>query len=252
MKYYIFIANYRLNFLHYSHIGYIGYKDGDYDNYIEFMKERIELAYSLLSEKGFLVINIDDGELNRLQDLCYTIFGKELVSIHKWKKKHEFFDANRVVLNPNKVQTDFEYIIICRRTNNAKLGKIMQPYIENGALKEKMSDVSEVFDCFGTTSSAKDEIKKLFGQRDYFSTPKPLKLMKELIRATTSPTSIVLDFFAGSGTVGHACLELNAEDGGQRNFILISNNESNICEAVTNERLHKATNLLGGRYVFMR
>lgn len=235
-----------------SHIDYIGYKDGNYDNYIEFMKERIELAYPLLSDKGFLVINIDDGERNRLQDLCRSIFGEKLVSVHKWKKKHGFFDANRVVLNPNKVQTDFEYIIICRKTSGAKLGKIMQPYIENGTLKEKISDVPVVFDCFGTTSSAKDEIQELFGKRNYFSTPKPLKLMMELIRATTSPTSIVLDFFAGSGTVGHACLELNAEDGGQRNFILISNNESNICEDVTNERLDKATNLLGGRYVFMR
>ena len=128
----------------------------------------------------------------------------------------------------------------------------MQPYIENGALKEKESYVPEVFDCFGTTSSAKDEIKELFGKRDYFSTPKPLKLMKEIIRATTSPTSIVFDFFAGSGTVGHACLELNAEDGGQRNFILISNNESNICEEVTDRRLRIATNKLGGRYVFVR
>lgn len=235
-----------------SHIDYIGYKDGNYDNYIEFMWQRLELAYSLLSDKGFLVINIDDGELNRLHNLCVSIFGKDLVTIHKWKKKHELFDANRVVLNPNKVQTDFEYIILCKKTSRAKLGKLMQPYIENDTLKEKESCVPEVFDCFGTTSSAKDEIKELFGKRDYFSTPKPLKLMKELIRATTSPTSIVLDFFAGSGTVGHACLALNAEDGGQRNFILISNNESNICEEVTDRRLRIATNKLGGKYVFVR
>ncbi len=235
-----------------SHIEYIGYKDGDYDNYIEFMRQRLGWAFSLLSDTGFLVINIDDGELNRLYNLCVSIFGKDLVAIHKWKKKHEFFDANRVVLNPNKVQTDFEYIILCKKTSSAKLGKLMQPYIENGTLKEKESPVSEVFDCFGTTSSAKDEIKKLFGKRDYFSTPKPLKLMKEFIRATTSPTSIVLDFFAGSGTVGHACLDLNAEDGGQRNFILISNNESNICEEVTDRRLRIATIELGGKYVFMR
>lgn len=76
--------------------------------------------------------------------------------------------------------------------------------------------------------------------------------MKELIRATTSPTSIVLDFFAGSGTVGHACLTLNKEDNGNRKFILISNNESDICKMVTDERLRFATNMVGGRYVFMR
>lgn len=235
-----------------SHIDYIGYKDGNYDNYIEFMQQRLELAYTLLSYNGFLVINIDDGELNRLHNLCVSIFGKDLVAIHKWKKKHEFFDANRVVHNPNKIQTDFEYIILCKKTSNAELGKLMQPYIESVTIKEKESCVPEIFDCFGTTSSAKDEIKELFGHRDYFSTPKPLKLMKELIRATTSPTSIVLDFFAGSGTVGHACLDLNKEDNGNRKFILISNSESNICESVTNERLKIAIKELDDEYAFMR
>lgn len=235
-----------------SHIDYIGYKDGDYDDYIAFIKERLTLAYELLSQKGFLVLNIDQGEVERLATLCKAIFGGSLITVHKWKKKHKFFDSNRVVLNPNKMQTDYEYIIICRKSDETKLNKIMQPYIENGVLKERESNVPETFDCFGTTSSAKDEINELFGRRDYFSTPKPLKLMKELIRATTKKDSIVLDFFAGSGTVGHACLELNTEDEGERTFILISNKESNICETVTNGRLQKAVNLFGGRYVFMR
>lgn len=235
-----------------SHIDYIGYKDGNYDDYISFMKERLILSYPLLSERGFLVINIDDGEVRRLTTLCESIFGSELVRVHKWKKKHEFFDKNRVVLNPNKVQTDYEYIIICRKSSKAKLGKLMQPYIEDGVLKEREGNVPEIFDCFGTTSSAKDEICELFGRRDYFSTPKPLKLMKELVRATTQKDSIILDFFAGSGTVGHACLALNKEDNGNRKFILISNSESNICKMATDERLRFATNVVGGRYVFMR
>lgn len=235
-----------------SHIDYIGYKDGDYEDYIAFMKKRIELAYTLLSDKGFLVINIDDGEFNRLHDLCVLIFGKELVTIHKWKKKHEYFDINRVVLNPNKIQTHFEHIIICRKTDRVQLGMLMQPYIKGVELREKESYVPEVFDCFGTTSSAKDEIAELFGRRDYFSTPKPLKLMKELIRCTTQNDSIVLDFFAGSGTVGHACLELNKEDGGMRKFVLISNSESNICANVTYVRLQKAVENCGGEFVFLR
>lgn len=235
-----------------SNIDYIGYKDGNYDDYIVFMKKRIELAYTLLSDRGFLVINIDDGELNRLYDLCVFIFGEKLVEIHKWKKKHEFFDVNRVVLNPNKIQTDFEYIIICRKTDSAQLGMLMQPYLENGTLKEKESCVPKVFDCFGTTSSAKDEIAELFGRRDYFSTPKPLKLMKELIRCTTQSDSIVLDFFAGSGTVGHACLDINKEDGGMRKFVLISNSESDICANVTYMRLQKATAICGGDFVFLK
>ena len=221
-----------------SHIDYIGYKDSDYDEgYHAFMRERILLSKDLLSNKGFLVINIDEGEANNLFEICKSIFGDELVFLHRWKKKHEFFDANRVVLNPNKKQTDYEFIIIARRSEESKFNKIHQPYIEDGKLKEKEGVIPETFDCFGTTSSAKDEINEIFGRRDYFSTPKPVKLMEELIRATTSKDSVVIDYFAGSGTVGQAVVELNREDNGNRKFILVSNSESNICKNVTVKRM---------------
>ena len=231
-----------------SHIDYIGYKDSDYsEGYLSFMKERIELAYKLLSPTGFLVLNIDEGEKDNLKALLSDIFGVENVSLHRWKKKHPYFDANRVVLNPNKVQTDFEYILICKKTAEAKLMPIKQPYLDNGFLLETDSEIPETFDCFGTTSSAKDEIKEIFGKRDYFSTPKPVKLMKELIRATTNDHSIVMDFFAGSGTVGHAIIDLNKEDNGNRTFLLISNSESNICKAVTVKRIEK----INGEFVLL-
>lgn len=71
--------------------------------------------------------------------------------------------------------------------------------------------------------------------------------MKELIRATTSKDSLVLDFFVGSGTVGQAVDSLNMEDGGNRKFILVSNSESNICKKVTNERLKRS----GSNYFFL-
>ena len=223
-----------------SHIDYIGYKDSDYsEGYISFIKERIELAYKLLSPRGFLVLNIDEGERDNLFNLLTAIFGNDNVTLHRWKKKHPFFDTNRVVLNPNKIQIDYEYIIICKKSAEAKFSSLKQPYIDGDRLLEKESDVPETFDCFGTTSSAKDEINEIFGTRDYFSTPKPVKLMKELARATTNKKSIVLDFFAGSGTVGQAIHELNKEDDGCRSFVLISNNESNICKNVTVKRIEK-------------
>ena len=231
-----------------SNIDYIGYKDSNYDNgYISFMRERLLIAYQLLSNKGFLIINIDDGEFNSLTSLCKEIFGDNLVSTHKWKKKHPFFDTNRVVLNPNKVQTDFENIIICRKSYRSEFNSIHQPYLDEGILKEKETSIPEVWDCFGTTSSAKDEIKELFGNRDYFSTPKPVKLIKEFVRATTDKNSIILDFFAGSGTLGQAVYELNKEAGGKRIFVLVSNNESNICQNVTIKRIKN----IGSQFVFL-
>lgn len=219
-----------------SKIDYIGYKDSEFDNgYLNFMKERISLAHELLSEDGFLVINIDKGEVDNLERLCSEFFGK-LVSVHKWEKLHPYFDKNRSV-DPTKKKIKYEYIIICRKSKDSKLNMIMQPSVKKGCLVEKESKVPLVFRCFGTNSSAKDEIKEIFGRRDYFSTPKPVKLIKELIRATTNKDSIVLDFFAGSGTTGHAVESLNAEDGGTRKYILVSNNESNICQEVTLKRM---------------
>ena len=66
---------------------------------------------------------------------------------------------------------------------------------------------------------------------------KPVRLIKQLVKMSSNDNSIVLDFFAGSGTTGHAVMKLNAEDGGNRKFILCTNNESNICEEVTYQRI---------------
>ena len=70
-----------------------------------------------------------------------------------------------------------------------------------------------------------------------FNNPKPVLLIKNCIKSTLNKNAIVLDFFAGSGTTGQAVLELNKEDGGNRKFILCTNNENGICENVTYERL---------------
>jgi adenine specific DNA methylase Mod len=92
----------------------------------------------------------------------------------------------------------------------------------------------------GTTSSAKDEIAEMFGKRESFSTPKPTKLFKELIRACTNKHSIVLDYFAGSGTTGQATIELNKEDKGERQYILISNDEGGTFDSVLKGRIEYA------------
>lgn len=76
---------------------------------------------------------------------------------------------------------------------------------------------------------------------------KPIKLIKQLLNYHKSKNITVLDFFAGSGSTGHAVLDLNREDGGTRNFILCTNNENNICEEVTYKRLQNVIYGYGGR-----
>ncbi|MFA6099318.1 MAG: site-specific DNA-methyltransferase [Patescibacteria group bacterium] len=77
------------------------------------------------------------------------------------------------------------------------------------------------------------------GMANAFDHPKPVFLVKKIIQLATQKDSIVLDFMAGSGTTGHAVMALNKEDGGNRQFILCTNNENNICSEVCYPRLKK-------------
>ena len=94
----------------------------------------------------------------------------------------------------------------------------------------------------GTAESAKAEMKNIIGSsKQQFETVKPEKLINDFLfhACGNNKNAIILDFFAGSGTTAHAVLELNKEDGGNRKFILCTNNENNICEDVTYERIKR-------------
>ncbi|KZK05288.1 Type III restriction-modification system methylation subunit [Lactococcus cremoris] len=97
---------------------------------------------------------------------------------------------------------------------------------------------------FVSNNDAKEEMKRIFNIRQSrdlpFSTPKPSKLLKYIFSAFQKNVTI-LDFFAGSGTTGQAVIELNREDGGNRKFILATNNENNIAEEVTYERMKRVS-----------
>ena len=73
----------------------------------------------------------------------------------------------------------------------------------------------------GSTRNANAEIKDLFDGGRPFDTPKPIRLIQRAIQMATGPDSLILDFFSGSATTAHAVMAANAEDGGQRRFILV-------------------------------
>ncbi|RZI48126.1 site-specific DNA-methyltransferase [Lactococcus kimchii] len=87
------------------------------------------------------------------------------------------------------------------------------------------------------------ELEKLGFRKNDFAYAKPVSLAKELLESITfsNKNAIILDFFAGSGTTGQAVAELNNEDGGNRKFILATNNENNIAEEVTYERMKRVS-----------
>lgn len=90
-----------------------------------------------------------------------------------------------------------------------------------------------------SNDNGKKELDRI-GLTTKFDYPKPTTLIVECIKMISMhPSPIILDFFAGSGTTGHAVMKLNAEDGGNRKFILCTNNENNICRNVTYERIKR-------------
>lgn len=104
---------------------------------------------------------------------------------------------------------------------------------------------SSIFSDLKTSISGKNTLKDLFGSL-IFTYPKPVDLIKRLLQLVTTQSAIILDFFAGSGTTGHAVLELNKQDWGSRQFILCSNAEAtdaepekNICRNITYERVKR-------------
>lgn len=95
-------------------------------------------------------------------------------------------------------------------------------------LKRYLSEVRQgltlptILDNAGFSSNSSAEIEQIFNRKGIFEYPKPARLLKQLFQiALGSENSLVLDFFAGSGTTAQAVMELNKEDGGNRKFILV-------------------------------
>ena len=149
----------------------------------------------------------------------------------------------------------------------------MQKLIENGAvwfgnnggnmprIKRYLSDVQQGMTPItiwkyldvGHNQEARQELKKLFDEKAYFDGPKPIRLLNRILTiANVKKDDFILDFFSGSGTTAHAVMQLNAEDGGKRKFIMVQlqeecaeNSEAykagykNICE-IGKERIRRA------------
>lgn len=138
----------------------------------------------------------------------------------EWRFKRETYDA---LLNDNR--------IIFPRSGKGKpryklylKDKMQEGVIANTWLNEIASN-----------QQGSIELKDIFAELP-FNNPKPIGLLHFLLMLGSHNNSTVLDFFAGSGTTLHATMQLNAEDGGHRKCILVTNNENNICENVTYER----------------
>lgn len=126
----------------------------------------------------------------------------------------------------------------CWFTSKERMDKLIQEnrvwFGETGGnmprLKRFLSDVQQGMTAttiwkyteVGHNQEGRQELKKLFDNKGYFDGPKPLRLISRILTiANLSANSIILDFFSGSATTAHAVMQLNAEDGGNRKFIMV-------------------------------
>lgn len=131
----------------------------------------------------------------------------------RWRKKPENLDSEHIYWQEN---------------SKGRLTPYEVSYFDEVKNNEKIIKTRTIFTDYGTTTDATKEILNLFNNQKIFDTPKPLNLIKILLQLSTTPNSndIILDFFAGSGTTAQAVMELNAEDKGNREFILVQLDEA--------------------------
>lgn len=138
----------------------------------------------------------------------------------------------------SKVVREKDEIIVQKSNNSYTLYKKQRPNLgELPTKKPKTIFYKPEY----SSGNGTNRLKQFFGEK-LFNNPKPLDLIKDLIYLGSKKDSVILDFTAGSGTTADAVLSLNKEDGGNRHFILCTNNENNICTNVCYPRIEKVIN----------
>lgn len=117
----------------------------------------------------------------------------------------------------------------------------LQPYYKfRGGLEGQMPQSIWYDAKFSASDYGTKILDKIMGKREMFQYPKsPYAVIQAILSGTNSKKAVILDFFAGSGTTGQAVLMLNQEDGGNRQFILCTNNEGRIAEEICYPRVKK-------------
>ena len=303
------------------------YKDnfGTMENWLEFLKPRLEYAKLFLKDTGLIFININDKNSPYLRILCDNIFGiNNLLSTVVWQNKYTVsndisnittqtenilvYAKNIKNIKLNKDPLRSEYVnstyknwdndprghwrkgIQLWKKKTEKTYKVISPtgkewvkgwnYSESQWYEELVKNDLIYWGDDGNSCPTKKVflenskgigIKNLWlgsevgytqdGTKDLendlnieaaFLYPKPIKLLKRILEISTTDDSTVMDFFAGSGTLGRAVQDYNKEKNKNIKFVLVTNNENNICDNITYNRLLKySTDVEGLKYIVL-
>jgi len=144
-------------------------------------------------------------------------------AVHNYQRLLELYEDNRLWFGKSRISKPSKKTFLSEVSQGNKCGSIL-PY-----------------EIFGHTHKANDQLSDIIG-KGKFTSPKAIDLIDRLIFLSSRFNSIILDFFAGSGTTLQATMQLNAEDGGSRQCIIVTNNENNIAEEVCYERNKRVIN----------
>lgn len=183
-----------------------------FDDYLAFLEPRLQQAYRLLQPHGTLYFHIDYREVHYCKVLLDQIFGRECFineiiwaydfggrSRRRWPAKHD--NILMYVKDPRRYTFNVEAID-------------RLPYLAPGLVGEEKARRGKLpTDTWWQTIVGTNSREKTG-----YPTQKPLAILNRIVRASSNPGDLVLDFFAGSGTTGESCLQLG------RRFILVDNN----------------------------
>ncbi len=186
-----------------------------------------DALYPFSDDKGeYGLVTLDKSSIRQSDSLVFEIedTNGNIYSPREVKGKKSCWRWSKA-----KVQKDFDLLVF-------KNGKVYTRYYRPDGVTPKSLLIDSRF---GRTETGKELLGELLKDNS-FSYPKPLELIQHLLRIYTNENDIILDSFAGSGTTAHAVLELNKEDGGNRKFILIE--QEDYANTITAERVRRVIN----------
>ncbi|MBE6564202.1 MAG: site-specific DNA-methyltransferase [Ruminococcaceae bacterium] len=179
------------------------------------------------SERGaYYYDSLDRGTLGYHESLDYPVIAPDGTAVYPNGRNTVLNDGWRWKWGKEKLDWGIKNGFIEVRENKSKGNgwgvyyKIYENVDNDGNVIKRSSPYKNLIqDVLNTHAST--EAKEIFGRTDYFSNPKPVKLIKHLIHLGTNDDDIILDFFSGSATTAQAAMTINAEDGMNRKFILV-------------------------------
>ena len=208
-------------------LGYVVYYNEDTKEKIARMDYNLDLARESNQEEDVYSLDMSLIEKGYVPILPPKVRGH----LGCWTWSIEKFNANKdeLIITKGRDRLNVKKIKFVDSKRVFKVGKKFE-YFE--MVETNSRSIIEF-----STNDGTNELNRLIGRQGVFNNPKNLKMINYFISLLPNKNSIILDFFAGSGTTGHAVAQLNKEDGGTRKYILCTNNENRIAEEVTYKRL---------------